>query len=442
MTSIADCKRNLAELDRVRGYVRSKLQSLDIYTGDFGRPPPLLDALTKAAQLPGVVARCQGDLPVAWIRLDSHLGLIRNADKTLGTLTEALRNFDREILAQIRTGTRRLVLDCSHEGRPGKPPIFEGIERSLSEVGLDKSNVMVLSQNVAAQTLPEARGKERENSLSLSVTAAHFHLLFFWLKAMNSQESGLPPVGFGAQPTGTRCHRYVSLNYSARPHRALLVTRLRDQTASGYLSFSTERYRGSYDLEKLLSGVRQLSQPDQYHSNVARVRKLFAEHFESDTDLGSMTSQQAVYTMPVEALEQAEMFLVTESEMANATLRRFTEKTLKAILAGIPFVIFGNVGTVDLMRETGFDVFDGIVDHGYDLCEDPADRFEAAWAESCRLLAQSPGLVDRHRARIYAANVANAITFRELAPERWSIRPLDIVVDWLRSNPLSSERAA
>jgi hypothetical protein len=63
-----------------------------------------------------------------------------------------------------------------------------------------------------------------------------------------------------------------------------------------------------------------------------------------------------------------------------------TEKELQAIY-GSNFMIFLNSpGTVDILRKWGFDVFDDIVNHGYDKEVDPVQRMIRAISDNIHLL--------------------------------------------------------
>ena len=53
------------------------------------------------------------------------------------------------------------------------------------------------------------------------------------------------------------------------------------------------------------------------------------------------------------------------------------EKTFAYIANGLPFIIFGDKGVIELVRNYGYDVFDDIIDHSYDKIEDYVDRGKA-----------------------------------------------------------------
>jgi hypothetical protein len=65
--------------------------------------------------------------------------------------------------------------------------------------------------------------------------------------------------------------------------------------------------------------------------------------------------------------------VVNETGTDNST-KRLTEKTLKPLALGHPFVVVGHLKTVELARELGFSTMDHIIDHGYDSEPDPLRR--------------------------------------------------------------------
>ena len=61
------------------------------------------------------------------------------------------------------------------------------------------------------------------------------------------------------------------------------------------------------------------------------------------------------------------------AEVKNTT-PFLSEKAYKPFVTGQLFVLHGCVGTIQALREQGYDVFDDVVDHSYDSIEDGLDR--------------------------------------------------------------------
>lgn len=62
-----------------------------------------------------------------------------------------------------------------------------------------------------------------------------------------------------------------------------------------------------------------------------------------------------------------------------------SEKAFKPFALGLPFIIYGNVYTIEVLRKKGFDVFDDVVDHSYDTIEDNNERMAGFLTELERL---------------------------------------------------------
>jgi hypothetical protein len=76
--------------------------------------------------------------------------------------------------------------------------------------------------------------------------------------------------------------------------------------------------------------------------------------------------------------------LVTETTVIDRLF--VTEKTWKPIASGQLFLILGNPGTVQFLREQGVDTFDDYIDHGYDLETDPATKLNLLYKSLDQLM--------------------------------------------------------
>lgn len=62
-----------------------------------------------------------------------------------------------------------------------------------------------------------------------------------------------------------------------------------------------------------------------------------------------------------------------------------TEKTIRPIILGNPFLIYSNRGTLKQLREMGFETYSSIIDESYDDILSPQHRFESILKEIGRL---------------------------------------------------------
>jgi hypothetical protein len=57
------------------------------------------------------------------------------------------------------------------------------------------------------------------------------------------------------------------------------------------------------------------------------------------------------------------LHLVTETTVIPGVF--ITEKTWKPVIAGVPFLVFGNPGTMSFLKTLGVDTYDDVIDHAY-----------------------------------------------------------------------------
>jgi len=67
-----------------------------------------------------------------------------------------------------------------------------------------------------------------------------------------------------------------------------------------------------------------------------------------------------------------------------------TEKTLRPIACGKPFMLVATAGSLEYLRSYGFETFGNFIDESYDLETDPVSRLNAVIREMARIAAMSP----------------------------------------------------
>jgi hypothetical protein len=106
---------------------------------------------------------------------------------------------------------------------------------------------------------------------------------------------------------------------------------------------------------------------------------------ESDGNTNLHINQASVTTRALhDAHLDAYFEIVSETNFRSGTTFH-SEKTFKAIVHYHPFLINGECGMIQKLREFGYDVFDDIIDHTYDTIRDDRKRVETLYAEIHRL---------------------------------------------------------
>jgi hypothetical protein len=93
----------------------------------------------------------------------------------------------------------------------------------------------------------------------------------------------------------------------------------------------------------------------------------------------------------IEFYEKTKLELICSTTFSEPTLC-FSEKELQCFYGRNFFIYFNSFGSIQRLREWGFDVFDDVVDHSYDIIEDPSERMLRAIDDNIHLLDGSTDL--------------------------------------------------
>ncbi|MEM0906116.1 MAG: hypothetical protein AAGJ94_02045 [Pseudomonadota bacterium] len=405
---------------------------------DFSRPPPLLAALYELltgrpfenvggaainfqSAMPGASGSFGRRLPVVWMRIDTRYGDLALSSGRRIELGPRLAALSEGVIDDLTAGHALLVLDWSHEGRP----TFwtSNIRKIVGQFGIPPQNIVVLTQNTAA---PEPAHNDQPD---INIVNAHSFIPAFWRLLFGStvrEGEFHDDIGFAAAAPPERSHHFICMNYEATATRACLVSRLLERPERGFVSFQKDQFRrsmpGSRAFEDELDGVSVAMERGDNHS---MVREFLAHYKNYAIDLAPRAAPRGDRDfLPRDAFKKSSLFVVTEKEMARPDQRRFTEKTLKAIIAGLPFVVFGNQGTIALLREAGFDVLSDFVDHSYDEEDNPAYRFAMAYEALEHALNRPAGFTPKEHERLIEAAGHNKTVFERPLFDQWVLSPV------------------
>jgi hypothetical protein len=80
-------------------------------------------------------------------------------------------------------------------------------------------------------------------------------------------------------------------------------------------------------------------------------------------------------SIPFSFYNQTFISFIIETDFTDGSIRRITEKSLKAYAMGHPAIILGNPGSLKLIKDLGFDTFEDLIPSDYDTITDPVERF-------------------------------------------------------------------
>ncbi len=216
-----------------------------------------------------------------------------------------------------------------------------------------------------------------------------------------------------------RHRRFLSLNRSPRPTKLyFLLSLIRDGLwDQGYVSFGgfeLVRRMGKREPGRMVRDMRRLPGfRDLFGQLSPYLDRLEAQgciEFNEAVDEPSLApDRHRAADLALAEYQRSWFSVVTETEM-RARPDRVTEKSFKPLLNFHPFLVFGNPGSLALLRGLGFETFPELVDETYDQVESPRARFDLAYAQVARLcrldeaeLARlEAGLADKleHNARV------------------------------------------
>jgi len=192
-----------------------------------------------------------------------------------------------------------------------------------------------------------------------------------------------------ARPTRLIKTAFTSFNRKHTEYRNQLFEFLRnnDLLYSGYVNFAFKNFS---------TLVGEL--PDDYEEN-------------------KWASESAIY-----GYYRASNFdiIIETASNINDNQRFITEKTLRALALGQPFLVFNGVGTLKYLQSQGFETYKALWDESYDNIDDPQQRFDAI-TDQVKLLIQNRAVFEQKILKEIGEH--NQYKFQELAgidhKERW-----------------------
>ncbi|MBR0651916.1 hypothetical protein GXW78_19775 [Roseomonas terrae] len=292
-----------------------------------------------------------------------------------------------------------LLFDSTREGRPFHLDIARDLHGRVEAAGVGAGRCVYLTQNVDFAA-PYAAWCTESGRTGFAVHVMHAHLRVLAARARRSPPS---PPGW----TGTDDARFLCLNRRITPHRVVLL---------GYLHATGALGRG------LVSALQPVSEPvlpprweRRFPQEMAAFRSLAPR---LPLTLPETQRQGHVFGWETGWYETTAFSFVTETDFDTAGVCRFTEKSLKPLMAGHPMLVAGLPGTLALLRRYGFRTFEPLLHEEYDAIPDPTQRMRTVLAEFDRLMLLPEAALRALVAELRPVVAHNMAWFRTGLPER------------------------
>lgn len=290
-------------------------------------------------------------------------------------LTKRREYITPKVLKQIRSKKMMLLVDCSFEGNK------RYIEDWWNAVGnyyrLKPSDVIFLTGADAEHLYPEY------NVINVNL---------FEMKCVFETRRNQP-----VQITNLPHKKFICLNRLSKAHRVFIMLGLLERGLLDECHWSYYNTDGSTALPSDIHA--KLDEPlfTQKHNYSEKLIRQFADMIPYSVD--SNASRQTPH-MPEDLFsdmyQNVDFMLINETIYESSEGLFLTEKTFKALVNKKPFVICGQPGSIQKLRKRGYDTYDYLVDHSYDLATD-SRRAQQVLDETTRLCSVD---FDEYRDRI------------------------------------------
>ncbi len=317
------------------------------------------------------------------------------------------------LAARIAAGDAGLAFDAAEEGVLHSQERTSALHDFARRLGGSPARCVYITQDRSYEADYAAHcasigAKERMTVLTYDYWARRFFLPY---ETGGEEVFAQRLATYRARPR-RRDRRFLSLNLTPRASKALFLLRLlRDGLwDAGFVSFGgfgvavqNKRRDGAPpppNFARIAAKLReQLRGFDDLIDDLepllpalgGKGRILLGE-VSADADTGRIL-ELPIGDTPLSEHECSWFTVLTETEMLNRP-SRITEKPLKPLVNFHSLIMFGNPGSLALIRELGFQTFAGAIDEAYDEELDPRRRFDMAYDEFRRLCALNEAQMD------------------------------------------------
>ncbi|MEA1649021.1 hypothetical protein UAJ10_08305 [Nitrospirillum sp. BR 11164] len=191
-----------------------------------------------------------------------------------------------------------------------------------------------------------------------------------------------------------RSRMYISLNRRVRRHRVLLASYLqaRGLLERGHFSFGGKdaaeidnAHIRQNEINAALTLAMQLHNRTDIDQSLGHI--LNNEPYVLDVNFQAAYSDRGIFNEKVLStgndiknyFRDSHFAIITETDFGTSDYDfLLTEKTYKAILLGVPFIVLSGPYSLAALRMSGYETYDSVIDERYDTIRSPQHRFAAA----------------------------------------------------------------
>lgn len=197
------------------------------------------------------------------------------------------------------------------------------------------------------------------------------------------------PTDLSVIKFGSEQYDFSLLNGMPRPHRCALMMLMKRENLLDKVNYSwwaDANQKNSSGIDRYVNICKDRFRAQRFEESEFAWLRTLPERIIADEEGIIKNTHYLCSSINYNFMGSGRFHIVSETDfLGDGTALRLTEKALKPILSGRPFIILGAAGIVDLLRRQGFDVMDDVINHAYDTETDPNARIQAFVAEMRRL---------------------------------------------------------
>ena len=170
--------------------------------------------------------------------------------------------------------------------------------------------------------------------------------------------------------TGLEKKKFVCLNRLTKPHRAYTMLKIIENNLLSECHWSFFNHGNSITVNEIIELLKHPLFLQKSNFDVDTVKDL-SEYVPYSADNNANAEKGIVpEQLLCDMYRNSDFMVVTETIYESSEGTFLTEKTFKPIANCVPFVICGQPGSIQKLRDRGYDTFDYLIDHSYDLASD------------------------------------------------------------------------
>jgi hypothetical protein len=309
---------------------------------------------------------------------------------------QILNSIPKGIVELLKIGEAFLVLDSSSERHRFNSQYYQSIYKIQNSLNIKANQIFYLTQNLNFIKDFETWHKQ-EKSEETKPNLINFNRAIIDILSEQKNTNDFSTL-FYAASTKTKDKKFLCLNNVPRPQRAYVFYWLlkNDLLKEGLVSFNhslddpTLIGHNTFKDKGYLSKFFPTLTAEQL-SNLYQEINSYLPIYLDLKDRSKLTVNgrgNYVRELPTDLFERTYFSIITESDFNNHTLG-FTEKLLKPLLCYHPFIVIGEPGILQLLKDLGFKTFSDFIDESYDQEQDGLTRINMALNEVNKLCQYS-----------------------------------------------------